>query len=93
MTKEQFAKKFRAFCKKHDVELGCTSIYSKEEWNDRGEIYGLGADFTIASEDEFLSRIEYSSNWDFQTNFHEFLESIGYWYEQGYHWSFHLYPL
>lgn len=70
-------------------------IYTNKEWNDRGEEYGKDAVLTIAAEGPFYRMMNHAEHWsdrNLQAKFAKLLEKLNLWYEQGYAWTWHLYP-
>ena len=70
-------------------------VYTNKEWNDRGEKYGNNAVLTIAAEGPFYRMMNYAEHWSdrvLQEKFSKFLDRLNLWYEQGYAWTWHLYP-
>lgn len=70
-------------------------VYTAKEWNDRGEKYGEDSVLTIAAEGPFYRMMNEAEHWServLQEKFSKFLEKLGLWYEQGYSWTWHLYP-
>lgn len=82
--------------KEHDLFFD-TKVYSKQEWKDRNEQVGNNSELTITAEGSgSLSRVyNYGFKDDIKTReaFEKFVESLGYYVEQGYSWSWHLYNL
>ncbi len=71
-------------------------VYTQEEWRERGEEYGNDAVATIATEGPLYDLLN-NGDWPGASSeirsFEEFLTGLGLWYELGYAWSAHLYPL
>lgn len=71
-------------------------FYTREAWCDRGEQYGRTADLTLTLDGAALYDVVNFTMPELgpvQDAFVEFLGSLGYWYELGYAWSLHMYPL
>jgi len=71
-------------------------LYTPAAWMARGEKYGQGALFTITSEGPFAHTIndpQGRADAKFIEDFSAFLAKLGIYYEQGFSWSFHFYPV
>jgi hypothetical protein len=73
-------------------------LYSKTSWRERGEPYGNDASFSMTFEGPLYEALNYGE-WggykaggavDFLT---ETSRKYGFYYERGYAWSAHFYPL
>ena len=74
------------------------SLYTKAEWKRRGEPYGNDATGgTLVNEGTFCQAMNTGfprdGDFTFKNTFDAFLTGHGYWYEQGYHYTFHFYVL
>jgi hypothetical protein len=69
-----------------------TTVYTPEEWRERGEKYGGGAVLNIATEGPMYNMLNYGENPKLYEKWQQFLISIRLWEELGYAWSVHLYP-
>lgn len=70
-------------------------VYSQEEWRDRGEKWWEGTVAVIAAEGAFNHLMNYPETKEAQAlveEFRNFLDSLDLWAEQGYSWTWHLYP-
>lgn len=72
---------------------GDAKLYSKKEWNDRGEPYGKEAKLTLVIDGSpMYSALNYGEDgFKIQDEFDKLVKSCGYWYEQGFAWSVHFY--
>lgn len=72
-----------------------TEVYTEREWADRQEPYGHDATVTITTEGPLYEIVNDPSptHERLLSDFSDFLRSLGYWWEPGYAWSIHLYPL
>ena len=73
-----------------------SSIYTPEQWRQRGETVGRNAILTIATEGplySLINRPEWRGAASEHADFTDFLGSLGVYYELGHAWSLHLYPL
>lgn len=76
-----------------------THVMSTEEWTGRGEKYGEGSIITIATEGpigRLLNGYDDGHGLDYQAKlgrWNDFLASMGLWWDLGYAWSIHLYPM
>jgi hypothetical protein len=74
----------------HDVH-----VYTQEEWQKRGEKFGNTGILTITAEGPFYQVMNYpESKADVRLidEFNAFMDKLGFWTEQGYAWTWHLYP-
>lgn len=71
-----------------------TKVYTKRDWNDRGEQYGRTADLTLIIEGSPLyAALNYGEpGWEADTKLRELAAANGYYYELGHAWSVHFYP-
>lgn len=80
--------------RKYGINLTDVHFYSPKEWKDRGEQFGDGALASVTFEGELYDAI---NNNEFGTNIAEKirsdLEQHNLYYEQGYAWSMHIYPI
>lgn len=70
-------------------------IYTPKEWEDRGEKYGEGSLLTIAAEGSFYRVMNDPESWSdkrLREQFVQMLNRMGLWFEQGYSWTWHIYP-
>lgn len=71
-------------------------VYTQEEWVKRGEKYGNDAQVTIATEGPLYALLN-QGDWPGATfeieRFNGFLAQLGLYWDLGYAWSVHLYPL
>ena len=85
------------FFKKHDLETNDLHFYSAEEWKNRGEIYGKGAELNVTFDGNILYHIVNHTNgkWSFKMDdlFTKELEKAGVYYELGYTWCLGLYKI
>jgi hypothetical protein len=84
----------------HGDDLWCggmnCKLYTQDEWQDRGEKYGLPATGgTLVTEGEINHALNYGYRGDFDWSFHneftEFCKKHGYYWEMGYSWTVHFY--
>ena len=70
-----------------------TRVYTKKEWKEKGEQYGVTADLTLVIEGSPLYNcLNYGEpSWDASEQLRELASNNGYYYEQGYAWSVHFY--
>jgi hypothetical protein len=83
-------KQLERWMKAHRVAFDA-HVYTRDEWEKRGEKYGNTAVITIAAEGPFYEMMNYEIKT--QEKFRAFLGTLGLWVEQGFSWSFHLYPV
>jgi hypothetical protein len=72
------------------------NLYTPEAWAARGETYGQGSLFTITSEgplNHIINDPQGRADMKFIQDFGAFLGKLGIYYEQGFSWSLHFYPL
>ncbi len=88
-TKTNFTVMLRKWAQQHDVDITDTSVYSKKEWDLRGEDYGNDADIVMTSEGELNEILNgyvrcelYSSLTETIGNLYEdyYLEHCTHWY-------------
>lgn len=76
---------------------GDTTLYSRREWEDRGEPHGHTAHLTITAEgSNSLNRVyNYPSPGDgiLLHKFDALAASYGYYVSMGFSWSWHFYPI
>jgi hypothetical protein len=74
---------------------GDARLYTKEEWNDRGEEYGKKADLTLTIDGSPLYRaLNYGEpDWSYMEALNALAKRYGYYYEQGYAWTVHFYKV
>jgi len=73
-----------------------SGIYTQEQWRARGEQYGTDAVLTITTEGPLYDVLNFhggASTYREEEKFRSFLEKLGYYYELGYAWSVHIYPI
>ena len=80
------------------VHSRCGRLYTQSQWQDRGEPYGnTAAGGTLITEGDLCAGLNYGfprdGDWQLMEEFQTFLAGHGYWYELGFHWSLHFYPL
>ena len=83
----------KQWLKAHNLDTD-VHFYTQEEWVKWGETYGIEADFTITTEGAFYTLLNDpygKSAYALINEFSLLLDGFGYWYEQGYSWSIHLY--
>lgn len=93
-TIEDVAREILRWLKEKDLAYGVT-LYSQDDWKKRGEKYGNDAVLTLTAEGTFNHIMNYpESKADFRIvdQFNELLDRLGLWGEQGYSWTWHLYP-
>lgn len=70
-------------------------VYTAKEWEDRGEKYGGESILTIAAEGAFYRVMNDAESWSdrrLHEQFRKMLDGMDLWFEQGYSWTWHLYP-
>lgn len=69
-------------------------VYTRDEWEQRGEKYGNDALVSIAAEGPFNEMMNYPNSYDAKTQekFRAFVDKMGLFMEQGYSWTWHFYP-
>ena len=76
-------------------ELGRVRFVSKADWQKRGETVCPNAELTMITEE--AQRLVHSLNYEIDdelwAEFDKLLERLGYWFELGFVWSVHFYPL
>lgn len=73
-----------------------SEIYTHEEWAARGEKHGRDAMLTIVTEGPLGRLLNYGDRPGAEKELEDwnaYLESLGLWWELGFSWSIHLYPL
>ena len=84
----------------HGNDLWCggmnCSLYTMEDWRQRGEPYGLQAPGgTLVTEGAINHALNYGyrgdGEWSFHNEFTEFCNKHGYYWEMGYSWTVHFY--
>ncbi len=70
-------------------------VHSNEEWKARGETMGDNSVLTIACDGGFCSALNQDVCMDKKPfrDLRDLVESHGYFFEMGYHWTLHLYPI
>jgi len=94
-TLENLRREIGMWLKARDLDHG-VRIYTQEEWKRRGEKYGNDAVLTMTAEGTFNHIMNYpESRADFKiiNDFVALLAKLGFWSEQGYSWTWHLYPM
>jgi hypothetical protein len=89
----EIKKKLEKWMKAHRV-LFDAHVYTREEWEKRGEKYGNTAIITIAAEGPFYEMMNDPNPYDVKTQekFRAFIKQMGFFQEQGYSWTWHFYP-
>lgn len=74
---------------------GDARIYSAEEWADRGEPYGRTSALTLTIDGSplYMALNHGEPSWDIMEELDAIANRHGYWWELGYAWSVHFYPL
>ena len=80
--------------KKSGISLTDVSFYSPKEWDARGESVGQGSLASVTFEGELYDAMNYN---EFGSNIAEKIRNdlgeYGLYFEQGYAWSLHVYPI
>lgn len=95
---EELQAKVAAYLREHEGFDRGTRFYSREEWQARGEEVAADAPLTLLIEESALSHI---LNWcedaeligQTEEELSNLLEPLGYYYELGYTWTMHFYPI
>jgi hypothetical protein len=89
------ARKIWAWLEKNDLTYDAR-LYSHREWLTRSEPYGNNSLFTITTEGPLYMLL--NAEWDRREDdladaFRRFNSTLGVYFEQGYAWTLHFYPL
>lgn len=85
-NKEKLIESIFLYLRKNDLD-GHTTLYTIEEWKERGEDYLNDSEFVIISEGGLYSILNYGDCEDF----YDLIESFGYFIEMGHSWSYGFY--
>lgn len=70
------------------------SLMTTQEWKDRGEPHGDGSYLTLVSEGWWSETQNYGTDeWKNHTEWIEELSKVGWYTEQGFHWTWHFYKI
>tara|TARA_R110000744_G_scaffold30349_1_gene71892 strand:- start:282 stop:602 length:321 start_codon:yes stop_codon:yes gene_type:complete len=70
------------------------SLMTTQEWKDRGEPHGNGSYLTLVSEGWWSETQNYGTDkWKNHTEWIEELSKVGWYTEQGFHWTWHFYKI
>lgn len=89
----EIKKRLETWLKAHSVSLDAR-VYTRDEWEKRGEKYGNDALVTIAAEGSFYEMMNYPNSYELKTQdrFRAFIKQMGLFMEQGLAWTWHFYP-
>jgi ubiquitin-protein ligase len=83
------------YLRRRHLHHGAT-VYTPGEWEERGERYGEHSVLTITTEGPLGELLNYADGEGAQeelADWEAFMKSLGLWWELGYAWSVHLYPV
>lgn len=89
----EIKRRMEQWLKTHRVALDAR-VYTRDEWEKRGEKYGNDALVTIAAEGQFYEMMNYPNAYDLKTQdkFRVFIKQMSLFMEQGLSWTWHFYP-
>ena len=93
---QQWAKKaVEQYLQSRELDHG-SSVYTGDEWHARGERYGKGSVVTVTTEGplgHLLNGYVEEGSEELINDWDRFLKTLGLYWELGYAWSVHLYPI
>jgi hypothetical protein len=96
-SKQKLRKAVEAWMKANRDSLAYgAKLYSRDEWEERGERYGNGAALTMVIDGAGIYRVlnypESKADFDLYDRFYRRWDRYGFYCELGFGWSLHFYP-